>query len=82
MPRSPACSAGQDTYLFQTSSFSSCQMLMAFSCCQPVPYANQGRIMEMCVNIHVRLTKPEVQTQLSELLHECAIACPVVSVLV
>lgn len=30
------------TYLFQTSYFSSCQMLMAFSCWQPVPYANQG----------------------------------------
>lgn len=46
-----------------------------------MPYANQGRIMEMCVNIHVRLTKPEVQMQLSELLPECAIACPVVLVL-
>lgn len=34
--------------------------------------------MEMCVNIHVGLTKPEVQVRLSELLGQCIAASPVV----
>lgn len=70
------------TYLFPTSYFSSCQMLMAFSCHNLCPMQTRGRIMEMCINIHVRLTESEVQVWLSELLHAYIAAGPVVLVLV